>query len=249
MLFSLLSNSSVSDKVYSFLYVPFIPVSSSFYSHTQALDAVIAARGELDRLHIPYRRPDDYFAEMLKSDDHMAKVKGRIIEETTRMTAIERRQQERNAQAFAKQSAVEKAKQKANDKRSSMDALKQWRKNKDSRPELSTEEDLDDLFRASKRPNTGKNNTTTNKYSATVHKSGKRRFKDKKFGHGGPKHFAKENTSKSSRDMSKFSVKGMKQLPSGFKNNRSSGSGNGGAKKHTAKGGARPGKWARSSRK
>ena len=217
-------------------------------SHTQALDAVIAARGELERLHIPYRRPDDYFAEMLKSDAHMAKVKTRIIEETTRMSAVERRQAERNAQAFAKQSAVEKAKQKASEKRSSMDALKQWRKNKDNRPDLSTEDDLEELFRASKRPNMEKNNKFSNGNKGTIHKSAKRRFKDKKFGHGGPKHFAKENTSKSSRDMTGFSVKGMKQLPNGF-NGGNGRNGNSGSKKKTAKGGARPGKWARSSRK
>lgn len=32
-----------------------------------------AARGELERLGVPHRRPEDFLAEMMKSDDHMAK--------------------------------------------------------------------------------------------------------------------------------------------------------------------------------
>ena len=44
-------------------------------SYGQALAAVAASRSELDRLGIPHRRPDDYFAEMMKSDQHMQKVR------------------------------------------------------------------------------------------------------------------------------------------------------------------------------
>lgn len=36
-------------------------------------------------------RPDDYFAEMLKSDKHMAKVKDKLIVEKQRMQAFEQR--------------------------------------------------------------------------------------------------------------------------------------------------------------
>lgn len=43
-------------------------------SYGQALAAVTAARSELERLGTPHRRPDDYFAQMLKSDEHMQKV-------------------------------------------------------------------------------------------------------------------------------------------------------------------------------
>jgi len=36
---------------------------------------VAAARAELERLGVAHRRPDDFFAEMLKSDEHMQKVR------------------------------------------------------------------------------------------------------------------------------------------------------------------------------
>lgn len=58
-----------------------------FYNN--ALAAVHAARGEFSRLGEPYYRPDDYLAEMLKSDDHMRKVKARLVGEQRRMEAVE----------------------------------------------------------------------------------------------------------------------------------------------------------------
>jgi len=51
------------------------PSAPCLCSYGQALAAVTVARTELDRLGVPYRRPDDYFAAMLKSDDHMKKVR------------------------------------------------------------------------------------------------------------------------------------------------------------------------------
>lgn len=42
--------------------------------HRQAQAAVLEGIKRLKSLGIPIRRPDDYFAEMAKSDDHMQKV-------------------------------------------------------------------------------------------------------------------------------------------------------------------------------
>ena len=43
-----------------------------FYNLT--LHSVKEGRKQLEKLKIKHRRPDDFFAEMLKSDDHMKKV-------------------------------------------------------------------------------------------------------------------------------------------------------------------------------
>lgn len=48
----------------------------AFYQ--QALEAAHIARDKIIDAGVPFSRPDDYFAEMIKSDEHMAKV---IIEE------------------------------------------------------------------------------------------------------------------------------------------------------------------------
>ena len=45
----------------------------------------------MTRLGIPYLRPDDYFAEMLKSDQHMGKVKARMIRVQEGIQAAEQR--------------------------------------------------------------------------------------------------------------------------------------------------------------
>ena len=44
-------------------------------SYQQALSAVELGQRKLEELDIPTTRPDDYFAEMVKTDDHMRKVR------------------------------------------------------------------------------------------------------------------------------------------------------------------------------
>ena len=45
------------------------------YSYNLALASVKVARAKLDTLGEAHRRPDDYFAEMLKTDTHMQRVR------------------------------------------------------------------------------------------------------------------------------------------------------------------------------
>lgn len=44
------------------------------FSYRQAQSAVLEGIERLHSMHIPTKRPDDYFAEMAKSDIHMKKV-------------------------------------------------------------------------------------------------------------------------------------------------------------------------------
>ena len=43
----------------------------------QAQASVLVGLKKLQELDIPTQRPDDYFAEMIKTDDHMRKVRER----------------------------------------------------------------------------------------------------------------------------------------------------------------------------
>ena len=45
------------------------------YSYRQAQASVLEGITRLQKLDIPTKRPDDYFAEMAKSDNHMKKVR------------------------------------------------------------------------------------------------------------------------------------------------------------------------------
>jgi len=53
--------------------------------------SVEAGRAELDKLKVPHRRPTDFMAEMIKSDDHMARVKRRLLFEQQKMKVVEAR--------------------------------------------------------------------------------------------------------------------------------------------------------------
>ena len=48
--------------------------SCLFFSYKQAQMAVAEALPQLRKLGIAIERPSDYFAEMVKTDDHMQKV-------------------------------------------------------------------------------------------------------------------------------------------------------------------------------
>ena len=61
------------------------------------------AQERFERLGVPHVRPDDYFAEMLKSDKHMTKVKRRIIAEQQGMQQAEERRKQTANKKFGKQ--------------------------------------------------------------------------------------------------------------------------------------------------
>jgi len=59
----------------------------SFYEQTLA--SVTVAEKKFKKEEMAYIRPTDYFAEMMKSDEHMMKVKGRIMSKKRRIEGIE----------------------------------------------------------------------------------------------------------------------------------------------------------------
>ena len=60
---------------------------TAFYAQAQA--AVAEARKRLDGMNVPYLRPDDYYAEMLKSDNHMQRIRDSLLFEERKMAAFE----------------------------------------------------------------------------------------------------------------------------------------------------------------
>ena len=226
-------------------------------SYGQALAAVSAARGELGRLGVAHRRPDDYFAEMLKSDGHMQKIKDKLILEQKKMTAVENRKKDKAGSMFSKQVAAEKVKAKAADKRSQLDNIKQWRKNKgDARPSLSNDADLEGMMsgKGAAGADRGRGGADRGRGGGGAGARGrsssgpggrgsifKREAKDKKFGFGGkPKHFAKSNDRESAGANTGFSRRDNKAP---FFPKRGGGKAGGSA----GKGSSRPGKSTRSA--
>ncbi|KAL7675423.1 hypothetical protein ACOME3_001683 [Neoechinorhynchus agilis] len=78
--------------------------------------ATMAAIDKFKKLHIPYKRPVDYYAEMLKSDDHMKKIKSKLIGKQEEIERREHARRLRHQRKFGKkiqiQAELKKSKQK-----------------------------------------------------------------------------------------------------------------------------------------
>jgi rRNA-processing protein EBP2 len=71
-------------------------------SYDHALAAVHAGCALLKQHGVPIERPTDYYAEMLKTDVHMSRVKERLIVENAKIEASERARKQRDNKKFGK---------------------------------------------------------------------------------------------------------------------------------------------------
>lgn len=103
-----------------------------------------SAQSRLTRLGVPYLRPDDYFAEMLKSDSHMSKVKARMIRQQEAIFNAEQMRKQKHNKKYGKQVQREKLEAKAAQKRAdSNTAMKLHKQKKENQgaPEFDIEAD------------------------------------------------------------------------------------------------------------
>lgn len=177
----------------------------AFYNNTIAM--VRVAKDRLKQDGVAYKRPDDYFAEMLKSDAHMAKVKDKLIYEQKKITAVEERKKSQAHRKVAKEVQAEKIKERNEQKKETLEAVKQWkkRKGKDTRSDLKDGDDgeLDSIIVSGKRKHHSGGDRDKTSKKPRINKT--REAKDAKFGFGGKRRFAKSNTKESTNDISGFS--------------------------------------------
>lgn len=143
--------------------------------HRQAQAAVVEGISRLHALNIPTKRPDDYFAEMAKTDEHMQKVRSNLAAKQQGQAKSERLKQIREQRKMGKLIQRQARVQKDTDKREMLDKLKKFRKGK-----LKNLDFLED-------------NRKTGSQT-------KRKARDNKFGFGGKKRGMKRNTKDSSMD-------------------------------------------------
>ncbi|KAF9998115.1 rRNA-processing protein and EBNA1-binding protein ebp2 [Entomortierella chlamydospora] len=185
----------------------------AFYN--QALEAAVLGRERIRKEGGVFERPGDYFAEMIKSDEHMAKIRQKLLDENASIQASERAKAQRELKKFGKKVQTEKRLEREKAKAEALEkinVLKKKRQGNDSSANADDEFDValasdDEEMRAYKT--TGRNGNKGKKRSAssTPESRGKRLKKDQKFGFGGKKRHAKSNTADSSADVSAFNVK------------------------------------------
>lgn len=119
----------------------------AFYQ--QALEAAHIARDKIIDAGVPFSRPDDYFAEMIKSDEHMAKVivkqsmvtgfklntdmyqiRQRLVNEDARLKAAEEAKLQRKLKKFGKKVQVEKQLQRQKEKSETLEKIKLLKRSK-----------------------------------------------------------------------------------------------------------------------
>ncbi|CAH6723857.1 rRNA-processing protein Ebp2p [[Candida] jaroonii] len=192
----------------------------AFYK--QGLDAVKQGRANLLKLKVPFSRPMDYFAEMVKSDEHMDKLKNKLMTEAANKKASEEAKRQRQLKKFGKQVQHETLQNRAKEKRDTLDKVKNLKKRKanhdlgDDEFQIALEEATKENSRVDKeRHANGRNGDKRQR------PNGKRLAKDAKYGFGGKKRFLRKNDAQSSADVSGFSSKKMKnQRPGKSKRSR-----------------------------
>ncbi|KAL8914241.1 MAG: hypothetical protein Q9171_001112 [Xanthocarpia ochracea] len=177
--------------------------------HKQCLTAAKEGRYQLKKEGVAFSRPTDYFAEMVKSDEHMGKIKQKMTNEAANRKAAAEARKQRDLRKFGKQVQVAKLQDRDKAKRETLEKiniLKRKRKNTDTGG--AEEADLFDvaLEDASKPDKAGRPSRT----GQGGRGPSKRQKKDDKFGFGGKKRFAKSGDAASTSDLRAFNSKKMK---------------------------------------
>ncbi|KAK3592144.1 hypothetical protein CHS0354_019434 [Potamilus streckersoni] len=165
--------------------------------YRQAQDTALEGIAKLHKLNIKTRRPEDYFAEMAKSDDHMKKVREKLLERQLAMERSEKAKKLRDLRKYGRKVQQDVLQKRQKEKKEMLDAVKKFRKGQKDKLE----------FLNSLKSN-GMKQKPRQKKGDRKHVPNKRRdFKNKKFGFGGQKKRGKYNSSGSSADMRKtFSI-------------------------------------------
>ncbi|XP_074612583.1 putative rRNA-processing protein EBP2 [Acropora palmata] len=166
-----------------------------FYKQAQA--ALAKALPKLKEMKIPTKRPEDYFAEMVKTDDHMQRVRAKLLSKQQAMERSEKAKKQREMKKFGKKVQQDVLEKRQQQKKAQLEAVKSFKKR----------------GKQAITPDFGRANDDfpiqTDKGSSTIvrgivikrGKSAKRKAKDARFGFGGVKRGMKRNTKESFSDM------------------------------------------------
>ncbi|KAI7529985.1 hypothetical protein KC331_g14919 [Hortaea werneckii] len=183
--------------------------------YRQSLDAVKEARAKLKKEGVPFTRPADYFAEMVKSEEQMGKVRSKQVDEAARKKASADARRQRDLKKFGKAVQVAKLQERDKAKRDTLDKINALKRKRQSGNDALTanEDDLFDvaLDDAAGDPSSKKGDKRSSGDGAGPNR--KRQKKDERFGYGGKKKYSKSNDAKSAGDMSGYSTKRMKAGP------------------------------------
>ncbi|CAG8528875.1 3302_t:CDS:2 [Paraglomus occultum] len=173
----------------------------AFYK--QALQSTATARSLCQSLSVPFSRPSDYFAEMVKSDELMSRVRQRLLDEDAQIKASEQARKQRESKKFGKKVQFEKLQERQKKKSEELEKIKTMKKKRKGIEDTAIDDDFEIALEEAAREDRPVKRQK-------IGKSTKRSRKDAKFGFGGKKKYAKSNTAQSTADISDFNPRAMK---------------------------------------
>ncbi|XP_050212072.1 probable rRNA-processing protein EBP2 homolog [Mercurialis annua] len=183
--------------------------------YTQALEGTRKAFEKIEATGLPFLRPSDYYAEMVKTDVHMGKVKGRLLAEKKNMEEAEERKKARESKKLSKEVQAQKQKERAAQKKGEIESVKKWRKQRqqsgfpggDKGGDMKLPFDDGEAFGRpnKKRPGVSPGDRSGGKGKKDWNKKqNKRDGRDSKFGFGGRKGLKKQNAADTTNNFKGF---------------------------------------------
>ncbi|KAF8625935.1 hypothetical protein AX17_006661 [Amanita inopinata Kibby_2008] len=176
----------------------------AFYK--QALHGANTARTLATKHNFPFTRPADYFAEMVKSDAHMERIRQRLLDENAGIKKSEEKRKEREGKKFGKQVQLEKLKEREKSKKEMEERIKDLKRKRKDMLDNPVGEDFDVAVEdaIAGRP--------TKRSRGPGDGNPSRQARDKKYGFGGAKKRSKQNTRESTDNFGPSTRKGKKGL-------------------------------------
>nr|CAB3240537.1 probable rRNA-processing protein EBP2 [Phallusia mammillata] len=166
----------------------------TFYE--QAKSAVIFAMKRLHGDGVKTKRPEDYFAEMAKKDDHMKKVREKLLALQRQRETAEKNKTNFKLRKYGKQVQHSVTIERHQKKKELLKSVKKYRKGQTK--------SLDFLDEPDDKQKGGKKLSQLQKLQQQKKLNPKRASKNKKYGFGGKKRGMKRNNNKSANDVSGF---------------------------------------------
>ncbi|PVF97179.1 Ebp2-domain-containing protein [Serendipita vermifera] len=173
----------------------------AFYK--QGLHGATTAQALAKKHNLPFTRPADFYAEMVKSDSHMERIRQRLLDETAGIKRSEDKRREREGKKFGKKVQVEKLKEREREKKNMEERIRGLkRKRKDALDGDEFDVQLEDALGEGPR----KRHAGTGKEGKPTISRSKR---DSKYGFGGKVgRRAKQNTKDSTDSFGSSGRKG-----------------------------------------
>ena len=167
------------------LYVLFSPLRTN-HSYRQALDGAMRGRALVLAANVPFSRPDGYFAEMVKTDEHMERIRQRLLDESASIKASENAKRQRELKKYGKQIQTEKLLERQKNKRDLVEKVESL-KRKRGGLELD-----DDEFDVQLEEALGERKQARREQAGHRPKMSRQKRNDK-YGFGGKKRYNKSN--------------------------------------------------------